>query len=231
MLFLPVSYDEGRCALVIGSSSSSSHWHFFPSSHFTCHCHLPFCFNSPHPPPPSLFAIFVLGCFCAYAIFCSFQSSVYLGFKRIPDQKEIRHEDFLSYIKPGNAAIILTTRGETAINEEGTPGAAMGHYTCAWKESEGEAYHYFDSEEAKIHYCVPGVSTALPYQLSNQKRVLFVFNLPLDPSQRRNAITKALANTMARLNGILQHCLFSNEFNSDADVSLPVNFFENDLEH
>ena len=100
----------------------------------------------------------------ADAIFCSFQpttqkgnnvgANVYLGFKRIPDSEEITHADFLEYIKPGNAAIIMKTELESQ-DEAGNISAGVGHYTCAWKESEEDAYYYFDSEFPVVH-CLVG---------------------------------------------------------------------------
>lgn len=148
----------------------------------------------------------------ADAIFCSFQpltqeDNIYLGFKRIPDSDQLTHVDLLAYIKPGNAAIILKTTPESQ-SSLGMVSAGEGHYTCAWKESEEEdAYYYFDSKYGVVHFCDSRAMNDLDYQKANQKRVLFIFCLPLQPTQRRAAIERARANLMTRLNGILKHCL------------------------
>lgn len=152
----------------------------------------------------------------ADAICCSFQPidpkepNVYLGFKRIPDNKRMTHADLLNYIKPGNAAIIMKTTRESE-NEKGQLIAGRGHYTCAWKEdNKVEAYHYFDSVCPEVKYCNSSASFNLDFQQVDQKRVLFVFNLPLDPPRRRLAIKNALENLKIRLNRILRHCLSLN---------------------
>jgi hypothetical protein len=141
------------------------------------------------------------------------ESSIYLGFKRIEESKPLTHGCFLDLINPGNAAIILKLNfGEP--NKPETAG--IGHFTCAWIEDEkAEGYFYYDS--------LIGVSYSTrndrrQYQHDWQKvennghRVLYIFNLPLDPNQRSVAINGAVRNLMDRFNGITANALLLSDF-------------------
>ena len=149
-------------------------------------------------------------------------TSIYIGFKRIPRQDIISHDSLLSLIKPGNAAIIFCVQ-PSFVDKHDKVVAPIGHYTCAWKEEESEedGYFYFDSKFAKVWHCKSSTRNQFEFQKPGAIRALFIFNLPLQLDQRKAAIKGALANLSARVNGILEHCLSLKEF----DVSLPVDFF------
>jgi len=153
-------------------------------------------------------------------------TSIYIGFKRIPFDDAISHTDLLLLMKPGNAAIIFQVL-PAYINQDNRIVAPVGHYTCAWKEEESDnveedGYFYYDSKIQDVTYCVGSkCRRVFDYQKAGKIRALFLFKLPLQLPERQAAIKGALANLSARVNGILEHCFSLKEF----DVSLPVNFF------
>ena len=139
------------------------------------------------------------------------------------------HVAFLFIYSPGNAAIILTAKAEKIDPKTKCPIAPIGHYTCAWKEDMEEegGYFYFDSNISKVNYIYKSQrgqyprTPFFPFQPVDQTRVLFIFKLPLEFEQRQAAINFAIANLGARLNRILEHCLWLK----DHDITLPVDFF------
>ncbi len=143
-------------------------------------------------------------------------SSIYLGFKRIEDKTIITHDSFLKLIRPGNAAIILKMN----FGEEHKPQtASMGHYTCAWiEDEEAQGYYHYDSlVGVSYSTCDQRLRCQFDWQKfeKNSHRVLYIFNLPLDPGQRHAAINGAVFNLTARLNGIIANALLLGDMNSN----------------
>lgn len=152
-------------------------------------------------------------------------SSIYLGFKRIEETVTVDHAYFLDLIHPGNAAIIFNVD----MGPIDRPIARVGHYTCAWtedvaKDEAAQGYYHYDSLRG-VEYSTrcQRIKCQFDWQerVKNCHRVLYIFNLPLAPSQRDAAINGAVFNLTARFNGILKNALLLGDINSNIFAYLP----------
>lgn len=153
--------------------------------------------------------------------------NVYLGCEPIAFGSLVTVESMFAAMLPGNAAIV----------QYNSPRNEMGHYVHLWQQRNDQNelwYFYYNSiGNVKLH-CGRNV-TQLASDIERNagqytarifdgtyNRKMFIFSLPLELNERKEAVLRALRNLCDHSNRVIKAYLKLDQF---SDILFPHNFF------